>query len=292
MSRHTATGSVLTAAARLSLILPSLEVRRPYRPGISPSCPSLRVPSSSKASLSPGASQPSPGKSLAARFQLSLLWGAPRHRDHRSQGNEAWAGGGHETARGARGARGWPGRYSPRPAGRTGCRAPAAPPSPDSLRSASSPLGDPGPISQRAWERDLRVCGQPCPRYLRGAHAVAMVTIAARPVPFLVIADASTVQLTQLTNYSRPRSPQRAPGRSPSAQPTSPLAPPSPTRRPAARTLAASLLEAARARAHAPAPNLGGLRALLSASGEELTRGHASLSANIRRARPREGLIG
>lgn len=154
VSRHRATGSVLTAAARLSLILPSLRVRRPYRLGRSPSCPSLRVPSSTKASLSPGASQPSPGKSLAARFQLSLLWGAPRYRDHRSQGNEAWAGGGHERARGAHGARGWPGRCSPRPAGRTGCRAPAAPPSPDSPRSASSPLGDPGPISQRVWERD------------------------------------------------------------------------------------------------------------------------------------------
>lgn len=132
VSRHRATGSVLTAAAaRLSLILPSLGVRRPYRVSRNPSCPSLHIPSSSKASLSPGASQPSPGKSLAARFQLSLLWGAPRSQDHRSQGNEAWAGGGHERARGARGARGWPGHCSPRPAGRTGCRAPAAPPSPD-----------------------------------------------------------------------------------------------------------------------------------------------------------------
>lgn len=219
-------------------------MRRPYRLGKSPSCPSFPVPSSSKASLSLGASKPSPGKSLAARFQLSLLWGAPRYRDHRSQGNEAWAGGGHERARGARGARGWLGCCSPHPAGRTGCRAPAAPP-----RSASSPLGDPGPISQRAWERDLRVCGQPCPRYLRGTHADAIFTTAVCPVPFLMIADASTEQLTQLTNYSRPRSPQRAPGRSPSAQPTSPLAPPNPARRPAARTLTASLLETARSRA-------------------------------------------
>lgn len=64
-----------------------------------------------------------------------------------------------------------------------------------------------------------------------------MITSAARPVPFLVIAAAATEQLTQLTNYSPPRSPQRAPGRSPSAQPTSQLAPPHPTRRPAARTL-------------------------------------------------------
>lgn len=87
VSRHRATGSVLTAEARLSLILQSLGVRRPYRLGRSPSCPSLHISSSSKASLSPGASQPSPGKSLAARFQLSLLWGAPRSRDHRSQGN-------------------------------------------------------------------------------------------------------------------------------------------------------------------------------------------------------------
>jgi hypothetical protein len=159
-------------------------------------------------------------------------------------------------------------------------------------RSASSPLGDPGPISQRVWERDRRVRGQPCPRYLRGAQAVAIFSIASCPVPFLVIAAASTEQLTQLTNYSRPRSPQRAPGRSPSAQPTSPLAPPNPARRPAARTLAASLLQTARARPRVPAPNLGGLRALLSAPWEELTRGHASLSANIRRTRARESLIG
>lgn len=110
-----------------------------------PFLPQPPASSSSKASLSPGASQPSPGKSLAAGFQLSLLWGAPRYRDHLSQGSEAWADGGHERARGARGARGWPGRCSPRPAGRTGCRAPAAPPSPDSPRSASSPRGDPGP---------------------------------------------------------------------------------------------------------------------------------------------------
>lgn len=64
-----------------------------------------------------------------------------------------------------------------------------------------------------------------------------MITIAARPVPFLVIPAAATEQLTQLTNYSRPRSPQRAPGRSPSTQPTSLLAPPNPASRPAARTL-------------------------------------------------------
>lgn len=65
-----------------------------------------------------------------------------------------------------------------------------------------------------------------------------MFTIAACPVPFLVIAAAATEQLTQLTNYSRPRSLQRAPGRSQSAQPTSRLAPPNPARRPTARTLA------------------------------------------------------
>lgn len=134
--------------------------------------------------------------------------------------------------------------------------------------------------------------GQPCLRYLRAALAVPIVSIASCPVPFLAIAAASTEQLTQLTNYSRPRSPRRAPGRSPSAQPTSPLAPPNPARRPAARTLAASLLGDARARARVPAPSLGGLRALLSAPWEELTRGHASLSANIRRTRPRENLIG
>lgn len=174
----------------------------------------------------------------------------------------------------------------PSPCGATQSRSPP--------RSASSPLGDPGPIRRRVWERDRRVRGQPCPRYLRGAHAVAIFSIASCPVPFLVIAAASTEQLTQLTNYSRPRSPRRAPGRSPSAQPTSPLAPPNPARRPAARTLAASLLHTARAlaRARVPAPNLAGLRALLSAPWEELTRGHASLSANIRRPRARESLIG
>lgn len=70
-------------------------------------------------------------------------------------------------------------------------------------RSASSPLGDPGPISQRVWERDRRVRGQPCPRYLRGAQAVAIFSIASCPVPFLVIAAASTEQLTQLTTRGR-----------------------------------------------------------------------------------------
>lgn len=245
--------------------------------------------SSPKASLSPGASQLSPGKSLAARFQLSLLWRAPRYRDHGSQGSEAWADGGHERARGAHGARGWPGRCSPRPAGRTGCWDPAAPPSPDSPKSPSSPRGDPGPISLRAWERDRRVHGQPCPRYLRRAHAVAMITIAARPVPLLVIAAAATEQLTQLTNYSRPRSPQRAPGRSQSAQPTSLLAPPNPARRPAARTLDRfSSRDSARARA----PNLGVSELPTQPHGRSWQEATPPGDANIRRTRPREGLIG
>lgn len=61
-----------------------------------------------QAALSPAASQPRPGASLAARSQLSLLWGAPSyrvHRGHQGKGRRR----GPPGARGAVGPRGWRG---------------------------------------------------------------------------------------------------------------------------------------------------------------------------------------
>lgn len=77
--------------------------------------------------------------------------------------------------------------------------APTAPPCLHSPRSAPSPRNDPDPTNPSLRRRKPRGRGQPCPRYLRVAHAAAVTTIAACPVPFLVIATVASEQLT-LTN--------------------------------------------------------------------------------------------
>lgn len=119
---------------------------------------------------------------------------------------------------------------------------------------APSPQSDPGSTSPRE-RRGRKGRRQPCPRYLRGEHAAAVTTIAARQVPFLVTEAATAEQLTLTTNYSLPPSPPRAPGRSPSP----PASPPplSPAHRPSARAHAvAPGVERARAGAQALQPPL------------------------------------
>lgn len=93
-----------------------------------------------QASLSPAASQPRPGASVAARSQLSLLWGAPSHRGRRRRRR----GRGREPGRlGARG--GARGRAAPaglgaavRGGGR-GRKAPAGPDAPAARVPAAAP---------------------------------------------------------------------------------------------------------------------------------------------------------
>lgn len=166
----------------------------------SPSCPSLPASSSLQAPLSPAASQPRPGASLFSRSQLSLLWGAPsywgrRRRRGRGRGRRRLAPGaaGLGGGRRARARRDTPAAWAP-------AAAPLdpEPPRPDSPGSAPSLQDDRRPPNRRR-RREPRGLGEPCPRYLKGAHAAVVTTIAGRPVPFLVTAAASTEQLT-LTN--------------------------------------------------------------------------------------------
>lgn len=87
VSRQSATGFRPGASGEATAGAPATEARCPCRLGRSersPSCPNLHTSSSSiQPSLSPPASQPRPGTSLAARSQLSLLWGAPSYRGRR-----------------------------------------------------------------------------------------------------------------------------------------------------------------------------------------------------------------
>lgn len=161
-------------------------------------------------SLSPAASRPRPGASCGARSQLSLLCGGtelPRSPPEEKAEEEERAGTA-ESSRGcavpagpeSRGAREWPeperlhrGQL-PQPPPR---RYPnPTPPRPDFPGSALSPRDNPGPTGRHQRRREWSGHAQPCHRYLRGAHAAAVTTIAGRPVPFLVTAATAAEQLT------------------------------------------------------------------------------------------------
>lgn len=153
-----------------------------------------------QASLSPAASLPRRGASLAAGPNF------PSSGGRRAPGAAAEGGGRGGGGRAAPAGRGG-GRRARARAGldALAARAPAAAPP----RTRAAPPGfprvsalnprQPWSHSRRVSKRQPRGHRQPGRCYLRGAHAAAATTIAVRPVPFLVTTAAAAEQLTLRT---------------------------------------------------------------------------------------------